>query len=99
MIITEHCKSRVESRLHGVVSLEEVEECTRGLAPKVGETWVLVKRLTEHKSIPAGTSEGWVNGDTIWAVVKRRHKNAAPIVVTVLLRRWDQRVNGDHRVV
>ncbi len=99
MLITGHCKSRVERRLHGIVSLEEVQNCTRGLTPKVGETWVLVKRLAEHKSIPASTPDKWVNGDTIWAVVKRRHENAAPIVVTVLLRRWGQRVNGDHKVV
>ncbi len=89
MLITEHCKSRLQ-RLQGIVSLREVKECTKGMRPQVGETWVLVKRLPEHKSIAANTPDKWVNGDTIWAVVKRRRESDAGAVVTVLLRRWAQ---------
>lgn len=90
MDITSHCKSRVESRLQGIVTVQEVQECTAQVHPKVGETWVLVKRLTEHKSIPTNTPNKWVNGDTVWAVVKRKHEGDAGVVVTVLLRRWEQ---------
>jgi hypothetical protein len=61
-----------------------------GLRPEVGETWVLVKKLTGHKSIPADTPDDVVNGDTVWAVVKRKHEGDAGAVVTVLLRRWEQ---------
>ncbi len=99
MIITDHCKSRVESRLQEIVTLREVQKCTKGLTPEVGETWVLVKRLTEHKSVLADTKVGWVNGDTVWAVVKRKHERSASVIVTVLLRRWGQKVNGDHKIV
>ncbi len=99
MLITGHCKNRVECRLQGVITLEEVQKCTTGLTPKVGETWVLVKRLAEHRTIPASTPDKWVNGDTIWAVVKRKHERSAAVVVTVLLRRWGQKVNGDHKVL
>lgn len=98
MRITAHCKSRV-GRLRGIVTLLDVEECTAGLNPEVGETWVLVKRLSEHRSIAANTPDKWVNGDTIWAVVKRRHESDAGAVVTVLLRRWAQGVNGDHKII
>ncbi len=87
MLITSHCKSRIESRLQEIVTVREVQECTEGMRPEVGETWVLVKRLTEHKSIHAETV---VNGDTVWAVVKRKHERDAGAVVTVLLRRWEQ---------
>ncbi len=96
MDITSHCKSRVESRLQGIVTLNEVLKCTGQLSCQVGETWILVKRLTSHKSISANTPDKWVNGDTVWAVVKRRHEGDVGAVVTVLLRRWGQRVNGDH---
>lgn len=95
MHITEHCKDRVE-RLHGIVTVEEVQECTARIRPQVGETWVLVKRLSEHRSIAADTPDKWVNGDTVWAVVKRQHERSASVVVTVLLRRWAHRVKGDH---
>ncbi len=98
MFITEHCMSRLQ-RLQGIVTLREVKECTARVHPQVGETWVLVKRLSAHKSIPANTHEKWVNGDTVWAVVKRRHEGDAGAVVTILLRRWAQGVNGDHKVM
>ncbi len=90
MIITSHCKSRVESRLQGIVTVQEIQECLSQVHPQVGETWVLVKRLSEHKSIPADAPGKWVNGDTVWAVVKRKHDGDAGAVVTVLLRRWEQ---------
>ncbi len=89
MFITEHCMSRLQ-RLQGIVTLREVKECTKGMRPKIGETWVLVKRLSEHRSIPANTHEKWVNGDTVWAIVKRRRESDVGAVVTVLLRRWAQ---------
>ncbi len=98
MLITDHCMSRLD-RLQGIVTLSEIQRCVRGVHPQVGETWVLVKRLTEQRSIPANTPDKWVNGDTIWAVVKRRHESDAGAVVTVLLRRWAQGVNGDHKIV
>ncbi len=90
MNITSHCKSRVESRLQGIVTVHEVQECTAQVHPEVGETWVLVKRLSAHKSIAANTPDKVVNGDTVWAVVKRKHEGDAGAVVTVLLRRWEQ---------
>jgi hypothetical protein len=90
MLITDHCKSRIESRLQGIVTVREVQECTEGMQPEIGETWVLVKKLTEHKSIAANTPDKWVNGDTVWAVVKRRHEHDVGAVVTILLRRWEQ---------
>jgi hypothetical protein len=89
MNITDHCKSRVERRLQGIVTVREVQECTAAVQPKVGETWVLIKRLTGHKSI-SDTAGKWVNGDTVWAVVKRKHERDTGAVVTVLLRRWEQ---------
>lgn len=98
MLITDHCKNRL-TRLHGIVTLREVQKCTTGLRPKVGETWVLVKRLTKHRSIAANTPDKWVNGDTVWAVVKRRRESDVGAVVTILLRRWAQGVNGDHKIV
>ncbi len=99
MLITEHCKSRVVRRLQGIVTLAEIRKCTGQVRPPIGETWVLVKRLTKHVSIPANTPDKWVNGNTIWAVIKRRRESDAGAVVTILLRRWGQRVNGDHKVV
>ncbi len=89
MLITEHCMSRFQ-RLQGIVTLREVQQCTKGLRPEVGETWVLVKRLTEHRSIATDTPDRWVNGDTVWAVVKRRRESDVGAVVTILLRRWAQ---------
>lgn len=91
MLITEHCKSRVEDRLQEIVTVREVYEATEGLRPEVGETWVLVKRLTGHKSIALDPLKNeWVNGDTVWAVVKRHSKSDVGRVVTILLRRWEQ---------
>ncbi len=90
MNITDHCKSRIVRRLQGIVTVHEVEKCTEGMCPEIGETWVLVKRLIGHKSIPADQPNKVVNGDTVWAVVKRRHEGDAGAVVTVLLRRWEQ---------
>ncbi len=90
MNITSHCKSRIVRRLQGIVTVPEVEECTEGMSPEIGETWVLVKRLTGHKSIRTDKPNEVVNGDTVWAVVKRRNETDVGAVVTVLLRRWEQ---------
>ncbi len=89
MNMTSHCKSRVETRLQGIVTVREVQECTAQVHPDIGETWVLVKRLPRHKSISDAPNK-WVNGDTVWAVVRRKHESDAGAVVTVLLRRWAQ---------
>ena len=89
MNMNDHCKSRVESRLQGIVTVLEIQKCTAKVHPKVGETWVLVKRLPRQKSISHAPNK-WVNGDTVWAVVKRRHESDVGAVVTVLLRRWAQ---------
>lgn len=96
MNITTHCERRVLSRLSSVVSVEEVQRKVAQLCPKVGETWILVKRLKNPVYIPCNTYDSAVNGDTVWAVVKRRDKNDDGAVVTVLVRRWGQSMKADH---
>ena len=96
MFVTRHCEDRVRTRLAGVVSLGEVCACVEGLSPKVGETWVLVKKLQHSVYIPCNTADGAVNGDTVWAVVKLRPGEREPALVTVLVRRWGQRIKADH---
>lgn len=98
MHITTHCERRVLSRLSKVVSVEEVQRKVTQLCPKVGETWVLVKRLKSPVYIPCSTDDGAVNGDTVWAVVKRQDKNDDGAIVTVLVRRWGQTMKADHVV-
>ena len=98
MRITTHCERRVLSRLSGVVSVEEVQRKVAQLCPRVGETWVLVKRLKNPVYIPCGTDDGGVNGDTVWAVVKRYDKKDDGAIVTVLVRRWGQTMKADHVV-
>jgi len=96
--ITTHCERRVLSRLSELVSVEEVQRKVAQLCPNVGETWVLVKRLRSPVYIPCCTDDGAVNGDTVWAVVKRHDKNDDGAVVTVLVRRWGQTMKADHVV-
>jgi hypothetical protein len=96
--ITTHCERRVLSRLSSVVSVEEVQRKVAQLCPKVGETWILVKRLKSPVYIPCSTDDGAVNGDTVWAVVKRRDKKDDGAIVTVLVRRWGQGMKADHVV-
>lgn len=96
MKISGHCESRVLSRLSHIVTLNEVKVSVAQLSPKVGETWVLVKRLKSPVYIPCGTYDGAVNGDTVWVVVKRRCVSDDGAVVTVMVRRWGQRIKADH---
>lgn len=91
MRITEHCDSRL-SRLGDIVTLKEVSASVAQFSPKVGETWVLVKRLKRSVYIVCNTTDGGVNGDTVWAVVKRRPQESEGVVVTIMLRRWEQGV-------
>lgn len=98
MNITTHCERRVLSRLSKLVSVEEVQHKVAQLCPKVGETWVLVKRLRSPVYIPCSTDDGAVNGDTVWAVVKRRNKLDEGAIVTVLVRRWGQAMKADYVV-
>jgi hypothetical protein len=96
--ITTHCERRVLSRLSDIVTAEEVQHKVAQLCPKVGETWVLVKRLKSPVYIPCGTDDGAVNGDTVWAVVKRQNEYDDGAVVTVLVRRWGQTMKADYVV-
>jgi len=94
--ITSHCERRLLSRLGDIVTLKEVSASVAQLCPKVGETWVLVKRLKTPVYIACNTADGGANGDTVWAVVKVRPGESEGAVVTVLLRRWGQTVKADH---
>lgn len=98
MRITLHCERRVLSRLSKIVSVEEVQRKVAQLCPKVGETWILVKRLKSPVYIPCNTYDGAVNGDTVWAVAKKHDKNDDGAIVTVLVRRWGQSMKADHVV-
>jgi hypothetical protein len=93
--ITGHCERRLLSRLGDIVSVGEVRNVTQ-FDPKVGETWVLVKRLEHSVYVACNTADGGANGDTVWAVVKLRPGESEGAVVTVLLRRWGQTVKADH---
>ena len=95
MRITSHCERRLLSRLGDIVSVGEVRDATQ-FSPKVGETWVLVKRLEHPVYVACNTADGGANGDTVWAVVKMRPGESEGAVVTVMLRRWEQTVKGDH---
>jgi hypothetical protein len=96
MDVTGHCEGRVLSRLSDIVTLNEVRAKVAQVKPKVGETWVLIKRLSAPVYIPCGTYDGAVNGDTVWAVVKRRNKLDEGAVVTVMIRRWGQSIKADY---
>lgn len=99
MFITSHCKSRLLQRLSRIVSLQEVESKVNRLSPRVGETWVLVKRLNNPVFIECNTKDGAVNGDTVWAVIKRRDNSDNGAVVTIMIRRWGQSVTADYTEV
>lgn len=96
MLVTGHCERRVLARLSDIVTMQEVVDSVARLDPKVGETWVLVKRFKHQVYIPCNTADGGANGDTVWAVVKRRPHESSGAVVTVLLRRWGQRIKADY---
>ena len=92
MRITSHCERRLLSRLGNIVTLEEVRASVAQFNPSVGETWVLVKRLEHSTAIECNTADDYVNGDTVWAVVKKRDRSDSGVVATVMLRRWEQGV-------
>jgi len=99
MFVTAHCETRVLRRLCDIVTLDEIRVAVAQVgAPKVGETWVFVKRLPGHVFIPCSTQDGAVNGDTVWAVIKRRDMRDDGAVVTIMVRRWGQSVKADHVV-
>ncbi len=98
MFITPHCKNRLLQRLSAIVSLSEVEDKVNRLNPRVGETWVFIKRLEKSVYIECSTQDGAVNGDTIWAVIKRRNETDHGAVVTIMVRRWEQKVKADFGV-
>ncbi len=81
-----------------LVSLQEVESKVNRLNPRIGETWVFIKRLEQSVHIPCNTQDGAVNGDTIWAVIKRRSETDHGAVVTIMVRRWEQKVTADYGV-
>lgn len=96
--VTRHCEERIRGRLSTLVSMDEVMSKIEKLNPRVGQTWVLIKRLERPVYIPCNTQDGAVNGDTIWAVVRKRDKNDSGAVTTVFVRRHGQTVKADHVV-
>lgn len=96
MYMSEHCERRVLRRLRRIVSADEVQGAVAGVIPQIGETWVLVKRLPRSVYIPCDTHDKGVNGDVVWAVVKKRNERDHGAIVTVMLRRSGQVPKTDY---
>jgi hypothetical protein len=91
-----HAIQRLTDRLGQVVTSAEVAQALlKCPEPKVGKTWVLVKKLSKSIYIPCNTADGGANGDSVWAVVSRFGPSDPGALVTVLVRRYVQKRKCD----
>ena len=95
MRITGHFRKRLTGCLSTIISDQEIIRACEGLNPRVGETWVLVKRL--DKEVVISDCGRIINGDALWVIIKKATRVCEPALVTIILRRWGQGVkSGRH---
>lgn len=92
-----HAKKRVRERLNDLTSLREIDLATRKVGnPEVGETWVKVKSLPSKVTIEADDHHQPVEGDVIYAIIRKSWDGDPGAVATVELRNSSQTVKGDY---
>lgn len=91
--ITRHAWDRITRRLRGVVTVAEIAEVLEGQEVELGETHFLVKRLPQGVMIRDGDQV--LEGDEIWAVVKRKPSDDGNLVTVMVRQHW-QPSRGDH---
>lgn len=96
MKVSVHARQQISSRLSSLISVGEVENACAGIDAKIGQTWLLLKRLPKQVSLPRHSHGGNVNGDTVWLVINRSCSSDPGAVSTVMVRRWAQPIKADH---
>jgi hypothetical protein len=97
MFITPHAHDRVNGRLYGLISLEDVKNAVRKVGTfKIGETWIRVK--STPKKIVIREPGRTIAGDVIYVIVRRSSASDTGAVATVELRFKSQSVKGDYFV-
>jgi hypothetical protein len=97
MFITPHAHERLNGRLYGIISLEDVKNAVSKAGQfKIGETWIRVK--STPKKIVIREPGLTIAGDVIYVIVRRSSAADIGAVATVELRFKSQKVKGDHYV-